>query len=385
MATSRRQGSTVLAIMAAMWLAVAALLPGVASASINVSWTPSGKLARLHGELESISCPSDQLCLGLTVNGQLALSRNPSVGTSWHLTSSRHVNSLSCTAHLCLATIVRLKSLNVDLYASTHPAGGLASFVRVTTSGNFDYADTFSCPTSSFCAGLDSGESPWSTSDQSAWFSRNPGQSGSWHHLPEPRNRFGTEYSNLVCTSSLICLAYATNAFTEWVAAITEPTSPGSRWAFANADPKTGVPNEYCGPIACAGEQFTGGACVAPAECLLTTGYGAVVNSPNIQAAPSSWTRTVIYGNGIHRRGYYGLSDPVCFSGSLCYVLGARGDLLVSTDPFGADSSAWQDFHIGQQPWPTVRQTLSCPSAQVCFVLVRYSSGRQSVFRGHVD
>jgi hypothetical protein len=356
-----------------------------ASASIKVNWSSHGDLARIHEGLESLACPSEHLCLALTGDDRLALSRDPSVGTSWHLSGSRHVNSLSCTPRLCLVTMMRRKSLAVDLYVSTHPADGLPSFVRVIASGDFDYADAISCPTSSFCAGLDStGASAGYSAGQRAWVSQSPGQPGSWHHMARPHNKVNTEYSNIVCTSPSLCLAYATNASTEWVAAIGEPMNPTSRWTYADADPRTGVTNEDCWSSACAGEQFTGGACAAPAECLLTTGYGAIVSSPNIQAATASWTRTIVYGSGIHRRGYYGLADPVCFSGSLCYMLGVRGDLLISTAPFSADPGAWQDFHIGQRPLPTVKQTLSCPSAQTCFVLASDARGHQSVLRGSV-
>jgi hypothetical protein len=365
-------------IAAASILGGLLLVAPAASAAIKVAWSSSGNLSRLHDELESLACPSDQLCMGVTANGRLALSRQPSSGTSWHLSGKRRVNSLSCPSQVCLAGLGRGNSFAFDLYASRHPEQGIRSFVRVAASGDFERADAITCPTSAFCAGLDA--------LQNAWFSRSPSQPGSWHRRPGPRNRLSIEYRRVVCPSSSVCLAYATSAFTERVAVIREPANPRSRWTFTNADPATAVTNKYCFQRGCFGEQVTGGTCVAPAACLLTTGYGAIVTSLNIEADPSSWTRTVIYGSGIHRPGYYGLSDPACFSGSLCYVLGTRGDLLVSTAPFSANPGAWQDFPFGQGRVPTHRgrQTLSCPSVQTCFVLVNAGHGRQEVLRGQV-
>ena len=191
----------------------------------------------------------------------------------------------------------------------------------------------------------------------------------------------------IVCPSSLLCLAYATAASTETVAVLKEPANPRSRWTYANADPATGVTNQYCFRGGCWGEQFTGGTCIAPADCLLTTGYGAIVTSPSLETGASSWTRTVIYGSGTHRRGYYGLADPVCFSASLCYVLGAQGDLLASVAPFSSTPGTWVDIPIPKRTVPTDypgRRILSCPSAQVCFVLVDVGHSRQVVLRGQV-
>lgn len=148
-----------------------------------------------------------------------------------------------------------------------------------------------------------------------------------------------------------------------------------SQWITVDVEPDADSSNLIsgsCNRYACLGDQLTGGTCIASA-CLLTTGYGRIITSTDPTGGAAAWTRTRIYGTTNANRGYWGLSDPVCFSTSLCYVLGARGDLLVSTDPFGSDPASWESVplpHLGQL------EQLDCPSARQCLVTSAKPSGR---------
>ena len=142
--------------------------------------------------------------------------------------------------------------------------------------------------------------------------------------------------------------------------------------------------NEFCRRDSCFAEQFTGGTCIAPTACLLTSGYGAVIVSADVLGGASTWTRTVVYGHGEHMRGIYQLQDPHCFSTSLCYAIGTQGDLLISTDPFGSDPASWEVFHVPgvkSSQYASADVQLSCADQNDCYVLY----GTRRVIHARVD
>jgi hypothetical protein len=175
---------------------------------------------------------------------------------------------------------------------------------------------------------------------------------------------------------------------------LVDPLGPHILWVTTDVDPQADSYNVIrgsCRPFAhsklmtCADEQITGAACAGPASCLLTTGYGAIITSTKAAGGASTWTRAVIYGAGHADRGYYGLSDPVCFSTGTCYILGARGDLLMSATPFDPDPGSWKTVHIPIRPGDALA-TLDCPTISICYVFsptnTKLTSSRVAV--GHV-
>jgi hypothetical protein len=162
-------------------------------------------------------------------------------------------------------------------------------------------------------------------------------------------------------------VAYATSADTRDIAVIDNPLDPNAHWIKTDVDPEESsreVIGGSCNGISCLSEQLTGAACEGR-SCLLTTGYGAIISSEQADGAASTWTRTRIYGTRNADRGFYGLSNPVCFSTGPCYILGAQGDLLVANAPFSTNPSAWETIHI---PGKVSPGWLDCPSPSLCYL-----------------
>lgn len=360
----------------------------IAQSAMQPTWQPPQLLPLAIGELTSLSCPSTGLCLGAGVPSStgtnlpsFVISTHPSSAAAWHFDGHSdggdwQVFECSSTA-LCVGSYSR--GLRTDLYASTHPDRGRYSFTKVAANIN---AASISCATARFCAVV----SGSAGENARVWVSVDPARPGSWHlRATLPHELTLTRGDQIMCPSSEVCIVFATQGPTNDVAILEDPASSQSGWVRADADPEAdgmAVIGGSCHHNACDGEQFTGGSCVAPGSCILTTGYGAIVASTSVANGSPTWTRTVIYGDGHEQRGAYGLSDPVCFSSSLCYILGSRGDLLVSTAPFSSNPTTWSTIRIAGT---TPGASLSCPTPQTCLVVDPARTGnRTALVVGHL-
>jgi hypothetical protein len=359
----------------------------VAGTPAVATWQPPQLLPRAIAELTSLVCPSTELCLGAGVPSStgtdlpsFVITTHPSSGATWHFDGRSDRGDwlvFGCSSALCVGSYSR--GLRTDLYASMHPARGRRSFIKVAANIN---AASISCPTTRFCAVV----SGSAGENARVWVSVDPAKPGSWQlRATLPRELTLTRGDQIMCPSSEVCIVFATQGPTKDVAILEHPASRLSSWVRVDADPEAdsmAVIGGSCHHNTCDGEQFTGGTCVASGSCILTTGYGAIVASTSVAGGSSTWTRTVIYGDGHEPRGAYELSDPVCFFSSLCYALGSRGDLLVSTAPFSSNPTTWTTISIaGAAPGAS----LSCPNLQTCFVVGRARTGsRASLVVGHL-
>jgi hypothetical protein len=377
----------VVGAIVATFLAALGLVPR-AEGAVEATWsTPQLLAPRI--DWEEVACTSSQVCVGAGAEiGQgttpdLVLSTNPTVGSSWQLpkrSAGGVWEAFACpSASLCLASLSTY--FGTTLYASRNPAQGRRSFKQVaartrTESGRG--ADV-SCAAASFCAEIEEDA-------RVVRFSNDPGRLGSWHapRFP-PSGALGTADDEIACASSQLCLAYATWEDTRDIAVIDNPLDPSARWIKTDVDPEEGsreVISGSCNGISCLSEQLTGGACEGR-SCLLTTGYGAIISSEQADGGASTWSRTRIYGTRNAQRGFYGLSSPVCFSTGTCYILGAQGDLLVSTAPFSANPSAWEAIPI---PGKVSPGWMDCPSPSLCYLFrsAGRHRGRTSVSVAHI-
>jgi hypothetical protein len=378
---------------AVVLLAAIGLTGSLATASTTpATWSQPQSLPKTIEDLSSISCPSEGMCLAA---GQRAgtgldfpsfvLSKKPVSAASWHFDERRDSGVWSifdcASVRLCVAGY---GGYYTGLWASRRPAQGPHSFKEVAK--NFR-ADSIDCLTVSFCAaigGVGSQPGPVLVSVE-------PTVPGSWHSRSTPPDGANIEAGTgeIACPSPQLCVVSGTGGDTSRVAILENPAGPGSRWLTTEVDPQAknySVIGGSCHSVphyrssACLSEQITGEACAAPSSCLLTTGYGTVITTSRVDGGPSAWSRTLIYGTGKADRGYYGLSDPVCFSSTLCYMLGARGDLLMSTAPFSPDPTSWHSVHI---PHATNPRHLACPTPRLCF-MTSYNSTSARLIAGHI-
>lgn len=383
------------ATRAGRWLAFVAVL-AVAAASVAHATTAQSSWSapqRFPAKVSSggVSCPTVSLCVGSGRNSyrssgpSFLISSAPARGTSWHLEGSDRDlwGAAECpSAHLC----VMIDELYYpSLWASRNPAKGIGSFRKVSAHafdpGSPGSVGDVSCPTENFCADLVHGQNE---EGSPVYVSDAPARPGSWKYRggPAPGGSENLYDNAIVCVSAQLCLAYNTFADGRAVSVIENPAERQSRWVKMDVAPDNGDPSVIGGSCksngSCVFEEMTGAACVPSGACLLTTSYGRIIASTDPAAGASAWTRTRVYGTTLEPEDYWGLSDPVCFSTSLCYALGAQGDLLVSTDPFGADAASWVSTPIPGVPsgYNAGLDELSCPSEGVCFVMSANSRSR---------
>lgn len=367
---------------------------GAAAGSMpqQVVWSRPSPMSRKIAEPEGLACPSASLCIGGATNRSVLinsptfiLSREPAVAASWHFDDGRRspglLGSFACpSSHMCVA--IGLRGITESVMASKRPGAGASSFSAVAqlTHGSVACATRgpycLACPTPGFCI-----TSPVMR------VSRDPARRGSWYSRSSPPGHANIADGGVVCSSAQLCMVFGTVGQTKRVAVVRNPAEPHSRWQVSTADPEADSYNVIrgsCHRDTCLSEQITGAACAAPTSCLLTTDYGAVIASADIAAHTVLWTRAQIYGSTPAVREYYGLSNPVCFSTSLCYVLGARGNLLISRSPFSGDAAGWTTI-----PIPGVREPtdLACVSPRECLVVGRRGRHheRYTLTVGHIS
>ena len=354
-----------------------------ATGSGQASWSNPqplpGKLSLLQAD---IACPSARFCVGSGLDFSHAqtfsalaslgragkagsgdppsfvLSKSPSVGASWRFDERSDTGSwenFDCASvTLCVAS--KEEGAGATLYASRNPERGVHSFKQVAATENVQSGSgpVVSCPTTNFCAEIISDDEG---ATHLVRISRQPTIRGSWRRRSfPPPGAEGNRDSAMACGSRQLCIAYATGGDTDDVAVLRNPVDLRSRWSTSDANPTAGDVGYY------SREQFTAATCVGT-SCMLTTNYGAVVTAGQVESRGTKWTRTQVYGQTPTKLHYY-ISDPVCFSTTLCYALAPGSNLVVSTTPFSATPS-WQTIEV-----PNVRQAveLSCPSSHLCFV-----------------
>ena len=338
----------VLAVAAATQLADAAL-PSAPTTAPQVTLTaPSAFSGNLvvpgpgyASPVPSVACPTVSLCVGLaestcpphrqscslTCLQPYVVTKDPAHGATWTVPHGCHGPSgpMACpSANLCLAfesehspspnmnTLRIVASQDVERSSSYTPVtGDITNSYDLNGSGP---GAAMTCPSEGLCAAL---SYPYTL------YSNAPARPGSWHHRPFPPapDYVGDVDHGLTCTSSGLCMAYNNFADTSHIAIIPNVTDPVHGWQRLDVDPEDfsqSVDGGSCVRLpkstdtSCLGEQLTGGACVAPSDCLVTTDYGAAIASTDPAGGASTWSRTQIYGHAGAPRDDFNVAEPVC-------------------------------------------------------------------------
>jgi len=397
--------------------------------------------------IESMSCASASLCVGFDDQGALLASTDPAAGASaWHVftgflarITSGQVSCVAGSPALCVvansreitasrspasgvrtwttapvpATDVSCQSTSLCLAGgtgfisySTNPAGGASAWHTVSLdAGNPILA--ISCPTSSFCAAVDSvgnvlttstptgSASGWHITDidvtqaildiecASASFcvaddvqgkmltSANPsGGAGDWTGVGR------RPITQLSCPSATLCMGVSGHS----LAFSTNPSGGRSAWHFFPVGPSP-IDTVSCPAVTlCVGANSSGAilssaqpgggtshwqsvqvdgsslitsiACPATTRCFVT--YGAnIATSPD--PAVGHWTSAVLNTPAFRRT-----SNIRCPNISLCVVSGTGG-VAASTKPTKAGT-----WHITRLDSGADFLALACPSAHLC-------------------
>ena len=237
--------------------------------------------------LNDVSCPqpAGSLCAAAGVSG-IFTSSDPTGGASaWTLVSGvgGHAHSISCpSASLCVASY----GSNGEIVTSTDPTGGSGAW-KVTQVNDSSPIVRLSCPSESLCVGLDeAGNVLTSTSPT--------GGAGGWTitHLDTGG------VSSLSCPSVSFCIAVGGSS----VLSSTDPTGGASAWTLQQ---EVFFSNET---------SYGGVACASPSLCVVTGSNGHVAESTNPTGGAGAWVGTEDLD------GTNSMSGAACASESLCFV-----------------------------------------------------------------
>lgn len=358
--------------IAAVFLSLTALAAAAAPAA-GASWKTT-QLPGGPGELFllNVDCPTTGFCAAVGTQNLIATSTDPTGGpAAWHsvyagegryegingpVISSRQVQGVSCpSAHLCVA----VTTLG-QIYTSTDPTGPAStwSVVELKPTGSNVHLYGVSCPTESLCVAVSGRRG----NAGKVFTSTDPtGGVGAWHEAD-----LGEQFDlrAVSCSSPTLCVAAGANG--ELIAS-TDPTGGPTAWAVVGSPGGGGILQSIdCVAGACltgnsggnllaASEptklaswrqangggsvQVTGSACASASACLAVDSNGDVITSTEPTGPHPAWSLTNVrpYSEGAEVPGSTdsnGLFGASCPSLELCVVVGSRGAILTSTEPF---------------------------------------------------
>jgi uncharacterized membrane protein len=361
-----KRGLVAVAICAA---ALSLLLCGGASAA---AWTQ----ARLPGAagkvyLLGISCPSPSFCVASGTNNLIASSTDPA-GGEWNFVyagdgpwpetenwpteaiSGKQIQGISCpSSGLCVGVTDQ-----GNIYSSTNPTGPASAWAAtpIDGPGQNTHLKAISCPTTGLCVAVTGGRND----SGEVWTSTSPAAgAGAWQvtELGEDLDLRGVS-----CASTTLCVAVG---FHGEIVTSASPTGGVSAWTRVGAPAGPGgLQGITCLPGLCVtgntggniltstapganswkatpgggSVQLTGAACPSTTQCVVVDNNGDVITSIQASDPHPGWyfdnllPYTPAEGNAL-----FAASCPTV---TFCALAGTRGQILTSTDPFTPNPSS---------------------------------------------
>lgn len=327
--------------------------------------------------LNGVSCPSESLCVAVGGLDTLAFSRDPTGGSGkWHVVNPEYpvgpgktcvegephcptpggrLDSVSCASEsFCVAV-----SYEGFVYVSTDPTAGAGAWTPtvVNDAGGNSHLTSVSCPSPSFCAAVSGGyraggkvltstdpaSGRWEAAQLGSpldlrgiscgtptlcvvvaregrmFVSTNPaGGASAWREVGTPGGPGDLE--GVSCASTLLCVV---GNMTGNVLTSTEPAGGLGAWRETNAG----------GSV-----QITGVSCVGADRCAAVDNNGDVLTSTNPTGGAGAWhfENLVPFQDteGTERQPWNALFGASCASDSLCALVGIKGRIFTSADPF---------------------------------------------------
>jgi hypothetical protein len=352
--------------LAVAWACVIAFLLLCGSAGAAPNWTSvqlPGAAAKVY--LLGVSCPSQSLCVASGTNNLIATSTDPASGDwkfayvgngpwpeteNWptNAISGKQIQGISCpSSELCVGVTDQ-----GDIYSSTDPTGSASAWATTQLDGPGvnTHLKSISCPTTGLCVAVTGGRND----SGEVWTSTDPtGGIGAWQvaELGE-----ALDLRSVSCASASLCVAVGTHGeivtsdnpaggATAWVS-LGAPGGPGSLQGIT-CRPGLCVVGNTGGNIlastaAGAGSwtaspgggsvQITGSACPSVSQCVVVDNNGDIITSTQAGSASPDWSfdnffpYTAAEGNA--------LFAASCPKTTFCVLTGSRGQILTSTDPF---------------------------------------------------
>jgi hypothetical protein len=396
-------------------LAFASALPAERAAAAS-SWSGT-RLPGAAGKvfLLGASCPSRSFCVGVGTNNLIASSTNPTGGSGawdfvyagegpWEKTdewpteeiSGRQIQGVSCpSAQLCVAV-----TNQGNIYTSTNPTGSAAAWKVTEIEGEGGNTHLFgvSCPSQSLCVAV-SGKR---NDEGKILTSTNPtGGRSAWQvfELGQP-----FEFRGVSCGSPSLCVAVDDAGR---VVSSTDPTGGASAWKVVGAPAGPGSLQA----VSCAGTalcvagneggnllvssnpsggaggwrevngggsvQITGVSCPSASACLAVDNNGDIITSTGPAGGSGAWSfQNILPFTQAEGNALFGASCPTT---SLCVATGARGQIFTGVSPFAAAA----DLPAGQRRSGGRRRGLKRPRVKIASVRLPFR-GQLERGRGRV-
>lgn len=265
-------------------------------------------------QIRSVDCPATSLCVGVSYEGLVYTSTNPTGGAgAWSAADlspegpNIHMYGVSCpAADLCVAAATGGKVL-----ISTNPAGGPAAWGVTQLSPSLNLR-AISCASAALCVAVgDEGEIVNSTQPL--------GGPGAWREAQLPGAPIDRFLLGVDCPTAGLCVTGNTinTLFTS-----TSPTGPAGAWASAQGK----------GTV-----QITDVDCPSPTQCVAIDNNADVLTSTDPTGGAAAWTFQNLMpyrqgpGDTLNPNGTFGVSCP---STSFCAIAATQGQILTSTNPF---------------------------------------------------
>jgi hypothetical protein len=294
-------------------------------------------------QIQGVSCPSTRLCVAVTTLGQIYTSTDPTgPASAWSVTEispkgrNTHLYGVSCPSEsLCVAVSGRRVNTG-EVFTSTDPSS--ASWQEADLGEQFDLR-AVSCASATLCVAAGA--------DGELLASRDPtGGAGAWSVVGSPG---GPGILQSISCVPGVCLTGNTGGN---LLTASEPTTlPGWREAPGGAS-----------------VQVTGSSCASPSACLAVDSNGDVIVSTAPTAPDPHWSATHLrpYTSEAETPGSEdanGLFGASCPTTSFCALVGSRGAVLTSSDPFVLGST---EPGAGQaEPKATGHHPSKRPRAQI--------------------
>ncbi len=311
------------------WQSPAMVDPSAGSA-LGICQTPGYCFGQGSDGLSLISCPSSSLCVAADSSGNVLTSTDPAGGANtWSL------------AH-------------VDGNTSGACSGSNPCFQGI------------SCPSESFCAGVDSAGYVFTTTDPAAG-------AAAWSSA-----KISGEYdlTAVSCPSASLCVAVDNEGN---VITSTSPTSGASAWHTEKID-EGPCPTVYCKNIKAQlppVRTLDTISCPSASLCVAGDWDGDVVTSSNPTGGTDAWSvahvdSNLISGAVVGKAAQAEIVSVSCPSVSLCVASDGVGEVLTSQNPTGG-ASAWRSSRatprlsaLSTAPDLTTPISLTCPTASLC-------------------
>jgi hypothetical protein len=265
-----------------------------------------------RGSIESVSCASEGLCVGVGYEGTLWVSTDPTAG-AWSISApfdaggQPHLTGVSCpSASLCVAVSGGNGKAVGKVFTTSAPTSGVWGSAQLAGAPDLR---AVSCTTTPVCVAVAKGGRIFVSTDPT-------GGAGAWREVGSPTPR---DLEAVSCVVGLLCAAGdgGGNVLTS--------TEPGSA-SFASAKAGGSV-------------QITGVTCPTTTDCVAVDNNADVSTSIDPGGNSGAWAfenlipfeaESIETGQFV-KNALWGASCPAV---SLCVLVGANSRIFTATDPF---------------------------------------------------